>query len=386
MKISILGKIHRILLGKYYPRSNRFIHLMKGKIKWIFPAFGFLLKNHSKKEKRILLIWDFQTVPCSIGDLVLLHERAQILRLIHKVDKIDFCFVCNPKHNVRNNSLNITPDNLYTHFPQLVSTVYLNPHIGNFFIFDSHNDLENFISNNIERYHLWPNFKEYIGKYDFAADNQDIIQKFYLDYGFIPHLDYRPNSLKWAYSFYKKNVFPKFPVILHLRNNPLKKDYRNADLNVWIQFLKKANKKFTNVKFILIGAKGEIDSRFRHLSNVLIAKDYKTTVEQDLILAATSLMFMGTSSGPMAGIWFSKKPYSIFRWDSTGFSITIPPNKSLCFATENQILNWKPETEKDIMEQFSNAFSKIDKNKWKKEIEKTISNKKVFASKLKWAE
>lgn len=104
MKISILGKIHRILLGKYYPRSSRFIHLMKGKIKWIFPAFGFLLKNHSKKEKRIFLIWDFQTSPYSIGDLMTLHVMAQILRLTKKINKVDICFVYNPKNPARDDA------------------------------------------------------------------------------------------------------------------------------------------------------------------------------------------------------------------------------------------------------------------------------------------
>ncbi len=357
----LLGKIHRRLLGKYHSRSSRFMHLMKGKVRWIFPTLNFLSKN-TKREKRILLIWDLQAAPYSVGDLIFLHQAAQILRLTQKIDKVDICFICNPKHPSYEIK-RITPDNFYTYLPTLISTIYLNPHIGNFFIFDSNDEFEDFISKNSARYYIWPDFKEYIGKHRAHLKIFDFIQKFYINNGFIPSLDYRQNSLNWAHSFYKKNIFPKFPIVVHLRNNPNYAIKRNAKLDEWIKFFKKAKNKFKNVKFILVGAKEEIDDRIRRLSNVLIAKDYGTTAEQDLILVATSLMVMGTASGPTAAILFSKKPYIIFNF--TPGNTVVPLNaKHFSFATENQILNWGAETEKRIMKEFTNLFSKINKTKW----------------------
>lgn len=376
LKLSKLGKIHKLLLGKYHLKSSRFIHLIKSKVNWMFPTLFFLIKNHDKKDKRLLLIWDLSVSPYAVGELIVLHEMAQILRLKYKVDKIDFCFVCDPKKPTGDYP-GITSDNFYTKLPNLVSTIYLNPHIGNFFIFDSNKDLEHFISSNIERYYVWPDFKKYIAKHYPDRDNFDFIQKFYIDNGYIPYLDYRKNSLKWAYNFYKKYVFPKFPIVIQLRNNPHpSKSSINANLEEWLKFLKNSQKKFKNIKFVLIGAKEEIDKRFKKLPNVLVAKDYDTTVEQDMILAATSLIYVGTSSGPNVMAWFSKKPYIVFGYKGVGNEM-ISLNEKISFATKNQILNWEIETEKKIMEQFSDIYSKINKNKWKKEIEKYSDKKKA---------
>lgn len=373
MKISRLGKIHKFLLGKYHLKSSRFIHLMKGKVNWLFPTINFLLKNHNKIDKRLLLIWDLSVSPYAIGELLFFHEMAQILRLKYNVNKIDFCFVCNPK-NPTGDYPGITSENFYTKLPTLVSTVYINPHIGNFFIFDSNKDLEKFVCDNIEKYYVWPDFKKYIAKHYPDRDNFDFIQKFYIDNGFIPKLDFRKYSLKWAHSFYKQNIFPKFPVVIQIRNNQLINPHRNAKLDEWLKFFKKANKKFKEVKFILIGSKKEIDKRFKKLPNVVVAKDYETTIEQDLILSATSLMFLGSISGPNAVVLFSKKPYLFFGQTKMG-NETIPYGKNYAFATENQITNWQPETEKQIMEQFSEIYAKIDKDKWKQNIEKYADKK-----------
>lgn len=352
----------------------------------MIPAFRFLLRSHARGEKRILAIWDFRTVPYSIGDLIVLHEITQILRLTHQVDKVDFCFVCDPRRPVRKpGEQGVTPQNFHRHFPSLVSTVYSNPHVGSFFLFHSHDQLEAFVTDNVERYHIWPGFGKYVTKHKAYADNFSFIQDFYRRNGFIPYLDCRPAALEWAYSFYEKHVRPEFPVVVHLRNNPLSGARRNARLDAWLEFFKACEGNF-DVRFILIGAAEEIDERFRHLPNVLIAKDYQTSVEQDLVLVCTSLIFLGSSSGPSDMAIYTKTPYIVFGY--------VPANERLSyrgspdFATDMQRFVWEPETADILMEEFSSLLPRVDKLDWEERAKRFITegDKETFRSHLRWAD
>lgn len=373
-------------LNMAYWWLRRFAYLIVRRINWIVPSLRFLLRAGAQPKKRILAIWDFHTVPYSIGDLIVLHERIQILRLTHQVDKVDICFVCEPQHPVRKlGEQGVTPDNFSYHFPTLVSTVYLNPHVGSFFLFDSNDQLEDFIAGNVERYHIWPGFREYVVRHKAYADNFDFIQRFYRENGFIPYLDCRPSTLKWAYMFYEKHVRPEFPVVVHLRHNPLSAASRNAQLDAWLDFFKSCEGRF-DVKFVLIGAAREIDERFRHLANVLVAKDYRTTVEQDLVLAYSALIYLGSSSGPSSMAIFSQTPYIIFGYVRANERIRIGENFN--FATDMQKLIWKPETSHILMEEFSKLFDRVDKLDWEERAERFMVSraKETFRSDLIWME
>lgn len=316
----------------------------------------------------------------------MLHERTQILRLIHRVDKVDFCFVCDPQYPARKpGEQGVTPDNFHHHFPTLVSTVYLNPHVGSYFIFDSHEQLEDFIASNVERYHIWPGFKEYVAKHLAYRDNFDFIQDFYRENGFIPYLDCRPSTLEWAHTFYEKYVRPEFPVVVHLRRKVSMSPDRDALLDEWLEFFKACEGRF-GVKFVLIGAAAEIDDRFRHLNNVVVAKDYRTTVEQDLVLVYSALIFLGVSSGPNTMAIFSQTPYIIFGFKTA--NETVPYGGNFNFATDMQKLIWEPETADTLMEEFSNLFNRVDKLDWEKRAKSFMASraKETYRSLLVWAE
>lgn len=363
---------------------RRYIYPIVERMIWIVPAFRFLLKSNTQPEKRILAIWDFHTVPYSIGDLIILHEKIQILRFIHRVDKADICFICEPQRPVRKlGEQGVTPENFHYHFPSMVSTVYSNPHVGSFFIFDSHRQFEDFVAGNINGYYIWPEFKKYSVRHRTYESNFNSIQDFYRENGFLPYLDCRPSTLEWAYSFYKKNISPEFPVVVHMRNNPYNSAARNAQIDVWLHFFKNCEGKF-NVKFVIIGAAGEIDERFRCLSNVLIAKDYHTTVEQDMVLVYSALIHLGTSSGPSAMAVFSRTPYISFGYRPANESLSY--GDSFNFATDLQKLIWEPETKDMLMEEFSNLFCKVDKAYWEEQMESFMSarSKETFRSDLLW--
>lgn len=88
-----------------------------------------------------------------------------------------------------------------------------------------------------------------------------------------------------------QEVRPHLPVVVHLRNRTDQAD-RNADLESWLGFFTSCKDRF-DVKFIVIGTREEIVSRFRDLRNVIFSKDYSTTIEQDCALIQTALMYMG---------------------------------------------------------------------------------------------
>ncbi|MGA1823318.1 MAG: hypothetical protein ACMUIP_01550 [bacterium] len=374
--------------GKIYRRihENKFYRRMRCKVWWVFPSLRFFFRPTAQSEKRILAIWDFRTVPYSIGDLIILHERIQIMRMTYKIDKADICFLYDPQNPGRRlDSLGVTADNYHYHFPALISALYLNPHVGAVFLFDSHDHMEDYIGTNEGRYHIWPEGKQYLAKHYAYAENFDFIQSFYRKNGFIPSIDYRASTLEWAYSFYKNHVLPSYPVVVHLRNNPVCGSNRNARLDEWHAFFKSCGDKF-DIRFIMIGAASEIDERFRDLPNLLIAKDYRTTVEQDLVLAYSTLIFIGSSSGPSSAAIFSQTPYIIFNYQICNES--VPHGGKFSFATDLQKLVWEPETSDILMEQFSDLFYRVHKSSWKEKMDSFMALREegTYKSNVRWME
>ncbi len=109
-------------------------------------------------------------------------------------------------------------------------------------------------------------------------------------------------SVGWAADFLKEHD-AKYCV--QLRKNPFPNNCgRNSDYDVWYDFLRNRGE-----RFVLIG---ETEPRFR-MDNTVIAKDYSTTVEQDLAIAAACDVYMGPPSGPSGAVIFNDKPYRLFN-------------------------------------------------------------------------
>ena len=328
----------------------------------IIPSLRFLFRRDVHLDRRILAIWDFRTSPYSIGDMLYFNEVTMIQRLIHKVDKVDICLTFDST-NTSPSAVNIIrADDNYYHVSTLLPVVTTNPNLGSFYIFDSQERLEAFLMANVDRYHIFPPLKEYLNKFPSSASNFNFINKFYRKNGFIPYLSCQPNIIKWACTFINRNVEPYFPVVVHLRNQQLFTE-RNARLDCWLEFFKYCNGKF-NVKFVLIGAMEETDDRFRQFPNVVVAKDFGTTVVQDLALIQTSLLFLGVSSGPNIMAIFSDTPYVIFNFTPYTES-DIPYGSKPAFATDLQKMAWEPENTDMLIREFSELYSKINLSEWK---------------------
>lgn len=310
--------------------------------------------------KRILAIWDFRTVVYSIGDLIHLIERMQIMLKIHNLEKFDFCMICNPNNPTRTpNHQKITSGNYHYQLPLLLSVIYSSPYIGNYFIFNDNKTFEKYLNENKDKYILCPTWKEYVNKEYAYAKTFGYIQKYFDKNKSIPLFELRNNSLREIWQFYKEKILPKFPVVVQLRNSD-RGVKRNANLEEWLKFFNYCKK--YDIIFIIIGRKNETKNIFRYCQNVLIAKDYFESIEYHLCLAYTSFMYLGMLSGPASLVFFSNTPYIIFNFIPAHEKVKKGNNFN--FAKKYQKLIWQKENAKIIIKEFEYLYGKLNKLNW----------------------
>jgi hypothetical protein len=340
---------------------------------WLIPSLRRLSSPVRESEKRILAIWDFSTQPYGIGDLLTLQEATSILRLIYQIDKIDYCFLCEPNEPARPSfkQLGVNSSNYIDFITSLMHVVLVNPNLGSFFLFDSRSDLERYIADNIQRYQIWPSVVNY-GNYKMKIDSNygyiwKLIAEFYKEHQSLPYLSCRSVLVDWANSFISQHVLPSVPVVVHLRRNTGSNTQRNSRVECWLEMFKHCEERFP-VKFIVICSFQEVDERLRDCSNVIIAKDFHTTVEQDLALIQTSAFYMGGPSGPTTMAVFSEKPYVYINFlnypEIAPIVKTGPEGLSLIFANQHQRLVCEPETTQLLIQEFTRFFSSIDISAW----------------------
>lgn len=361
----------KVGMGKVNRRLRRFSRQIVGRISWVFPILRFLLRSVPKSEKRLLAIWDLRVSPSTYGDFLVFQEETLVERIRRMVDKIDMVWLCDPNQPARPDQ-RITVDNYHYYLADRLPLAHVNPHLGSFFLMDSPEALEAYIRDNADRYYIFPPLRDYLGMRKTYAGCFDRVQEFYRQHRYIPHLSCKPAMVTWARSFIWEKVRPQLPVVVHLRNDKTKtwSDAleRNVKLDCWLEFFAFCENKF-DVKFIVVCGKGEIDPRFRNLPNVILSKDFCTTVEQDLALIQVSLMFMGKRSWGVSVIaLFSDLPYVMF--DTHPINEEIPQGSQLPFATSLQRLVWKPETTELLIDEFTNLLHQIDTDRWAREFDR----------------
>jgi hypothetical protein len=129
----------------------------------------------------------------------------------------------------------------------------------------------------------------------------------------LPSLESRAPARAWAKAFAERHVGADVPVTVQFRRNSENPE-RDTDNDAWIRFFESCRGRYP-AKFLIICAQHEVDPRLRQLSNVVVAKDHCTNVEQDLSLIEAAAIHMGASSGPGAIAIFGHKPYCLFNTD-----------------------------------------------------------------------
>ena len=351
----------------------------------------YLVRNKIKtttiaKEKRILGINDFKVTDVAIGSMLEFQVRLLCEAYINKVDKIDIALVYDPAKPVEHWKYTswINKDNFHHHLAELFPLLNLSPKLGSVFIFNSKDEFELFLSNNRGRYFVYPSIFKYANNL-FARGNFGFLRDFYERERFLPQLELPKTINLWAKAFIKKNADNKYVIAVNLRTNKFFGTHRNADMDAWKKFFQYCLKKHSDIAFVILGRRSDISEELRGLSNIIFAPEYNVNIQHTLAFIKNSLFYMATSSGPASFAILSKDiPYIIvsfhapdkhfnYNWFKPGYHFPWQDK-------ELQKLIWEHETVETLIREFEDTLSKVDKKKWRKNLE--LEN--VDESILKW--
>lgn len=292
--------------------------MMAALVRWNLRVFSGLVRAGGEfaGKRRLLVIYDFASQPFSIGDILVIQEASLVLRQRAGADRVDLAFVYDPASPVVADPAfsEIDIENFLWHLPTVLQVAQVNPYLGSLFLFDSHRLLEEFVSGNLHIYDVWPPLQRYASReYLYYSVFNEILFDYFQKEKNVPRLEARAPARTWAKAFLERYAGSDVAVTVQLRRNPAN-PARDSDYDSWIGFFESCRGCYP-VKFFIICAQQEVDPGLRQCSNVVIAKDHCTNVEQDLALIDAAAIHMGASSGPGALAIFSGKPYCLFNTD-----------------------------------------------------------------------
>src|SRR3989344_6213524 len=200
-------------IGKRYIK-----YYVKNKILTIFSVFSYFLSKKELPEKRILGIWDIEKSNLALGVLIEFFTRLLCQAELKNKRKIDIAFVYDSVSPVTSPKFSqyINASNLHYHLAEIIPILNTAPKLGSVLFFDSHSNFEYFLAENGGRYHAEPSFSEYLKGVTAIERNFTIIRDFYLKKKFVPQLEFKQTTIKWARAFIKKYVSDKLMVSINL--------------------------------------------------------------------------------------------------------------------------------------------------------------------------
>lgn len=376
----------RRVAGRLLQPLQRPIRRALGILRWISPTLNGLFSSTGLDDRRLLMIYDLSSQPFSIGDILVIQEASLVLREKYHLGSVDFALVYNPQRPASTDPsfAKITETNVLYHLASILPAAQVNQHHGSLFIFNSHSRLQRFISDSADLYQVWPSALKFAERqYMYYTVFNDLLHNYYEEHGTIPHLSCRQHMIDWAQTFYCQHVYPDLPVTVQLRNNKGFATHRNSRLECWLEFFRYCEERY-QVKFVVVGALSEVDERMRQCSNVIIAKDYFTNIEQDLALIHSAAIHMGASSGPGAMAVFNGKPYLYVNTDPLPrLNVLVREGSFLRyeFANPLQRQTLGPETTELLIEEFDRIWNSIDVSKW---MSPTTGDHKMEKEHLTW--
>ena len=336
--------------------------------RFLINLFSFL---SSRKSRKIILgVWDYKVIPWSVGDFLVFIETLSVLKLKHGADKVDVCVVCDSKNPAGNRGYkNVNSSNFRYLLFKLLPIISTSPYLGSVFQFDSRAEFYSFLKQNINKYEIYPPINQQLKEtFNFhSGATLKEIQDFYRERGFIPHLAIDDYHLSWAYNFCETRAKGLLPVVVSLRWHPRARPERNAERDVWLGFFDLCKSAFPEVVFVVIGTREEVFEELRHCSNVIVAKDYGSTLLDDLALIRTSLLYMAQESGIATIAVFSDIPYLLFgREEVARRALKLESGSNLEFATQYQKVFYASftMTPHSLLEEFSKLYNQLDIEKW----------------------
>jgi hypothetical protein len=348
---------------------------------WVAPRIGGIVVPNTATRQRILLVYDTSTQPFSVGDILICQEAALVLCEKYQVNTVDFAILYDPVSPGASNPVfakAITQGSVMYHLASLLPLVQVNQNLGSFFVFNSREQLVRLIADNADQYVVWPEgWRVAIHEYLNPLVFNKLLVEHYDQHGSIPHLSCSPLLMGWAAQFYRRHVSPQVAVTVNLRNNPAWDTHRNSQIDSWLALFKHCEQRYP-VKFVILCARAEIDDRLRKCSNVLLAKDHDSTIEQDLALLQMSAMHMGAGSGPVSMAWFGAKPYLMIDnaaimdgefYQHDHMVVRVDDRiRRFWFASDEQRIHVGLETDEFLIREFDRMYRALDVSAWQDSI------------------
>lgn len=315
-------------------------------------------------EQALLLVYDFSSQPFSVGDILTLQEAALVRCEENGLRTVDIALVYEPTRPVVSDPAfrHVLPSDFLFHLSSVLPAAQVNPFLRSLLLFGSHRELEKFVADNSERYVVWPSLGLYAShEYLFYHCMDGVFQNYHGVHGGLPQLRSRPAAAAWAQSFLQAHAVDGFvPVSIQLRRNP-ENPARNSDYESWKAFFARSAAEY-QAKFFVICGPSEIDLGFRELPNVILVKEYHTSLEQDLALIEACDIHMGASSGPGMIAIFNRKPYCFFGYDGNEGRLKCLRQAGgrlhFSFAADRQYLIRNTETLEMIQREFERLWVK----------------------------
>lgn len=344
-------------------RITYYIHLFR---LLLFPNMKF-------NGKRILGIWDYSCMPIAIGDLLLFVQALSVVKLQYNAEAVDIAIIYDKDRPCKTRLSNLNNENAQDYFIEFLPLFSTSPYLGSIFQFNDRNEFNDFFNKNVARYITYPSLNRYLGEtFNYGKGDYEIkvlLDDFYKNNKHMPKLRIGERDMMWAYDFFMKNLpANKVPVVLSLKNT-FHSQHRNADPAIWLPFIKRCEHEYPEVMFIQIGLRGEEFCAIRKCKNVIIAKDFCSSLLEDFALMRASVLYLGTTSGVTKVAEYSDLPFLIFRMEAHIMKrLRLRNGEGHVFSTKQQKFydsNFKMSPE-ILFNEFEKVYQQIDLNNWRK--------------------
>lgn len=309
-------------------------------------------------SKALLVIYDFISQPFSVGDILTVQAASLAVSEEEGCASVDIAMVFDKNRPVIRSPAysHIDGETFFFHLSAILPAAQVNPKLGSLLLFDSHQKLEKYLADNADRYKIWPKISDYASReYLFYKCMNDVFSTSYQAYGHIPQLRSRTPAAQWAKAFLERhNPSGEKTVSVQIRYNS-QNPSRNSNYSAWENFFTDVSNENQAIFFVVCGP-SELPARWRNIPNVVLVKDFHTTLEQDLALISACDCHMGASSGPGMMAILGQKPYRMYGYDGDEARLTClrvdSARQYFSFSAENQYLIRGRETSALLREGF----------------------------------
>ena len=315
----------------------------------------------AREASRILVVYDFSHQPVSVGDLLVARVAAEALQALHGAQHADMAFL--HEVGVADGAPLVDMGPAVTQVGHALQALRLDPDLGSVLFFSERLALEDYVDRSPAGLLVWPPAGYYAaGQYVYYLVWNELLHEHFVRFGRVPQLRAAVQATSWAGAFISGKAGARIPLSIQLRRNPLN-PVRDSDFDAWLSFLAWCERKAPHVCFFLVGSGAEEDPRMTALGNVIAAKAFHTTLEQDLALIGCCRAHMGASSGPSTMAFFSDKPYALFGWKSPEHRYrglrTAGDARMFFFASDDQRLVVEAETPTLLEREFQRIMDAL---------------------------